>query len=135
MLRFCLGNWIFYNQKLRVKVPIFCFLIGLLPLKISMRKKGLSDENMPNFSRLKISSIFLIKKRTKRNRLYYYTYYGTSSWIVFVCFLGELKTPKRHFEINWPLGCTLVCSWIICQLINLEWSIEAVRSMTDWRKK
>ena len=27
-------------------------------------------------------------------------YYGTSSRIVFVCFLGELKTPKRHFEIN-----------------------------------
>ena len=21
----------------------------------------------------------------------------------FVCFLGELKIPKRHFEINWPL--------------------------------
>ena len=30
-------------------------------------------------------------------------YYGTSSQIVFVRFLGELKTPKRHFEINWPL--------------------------------
>ena len=30
-------------------------------------------------------------------------YYGTSSWIVFIRFLGELKTPKRHFEINWPL--------------------------------
>ena len=28
---------------------------------------------------------------------------GTSSRIVFVHFLGELKTPKRHFEINWPL--------------------------------
>ena len=22
----------------------------------------------------------------------------------FVCFLGELKIPKRHFEINWPLA-------------------------------
>ena len=21
-----------------------------------------------------------------------------------VRFLGELKTPKRHFEIDWPLG-------------------------------
>ena len=30
-------------------------------------------------------------------------YYGTSSWIVFVRFLKNLKTPKRHFEINWPL--------------------------------
>ena len=30
-------------------------------------------------------------------------YYGTSSRIVFVRFLGELKIPKRHFEINWPV--------------------------------
>jgi hypothetical protein len=30
-------------------------------------------------------------------------YKGTSSRIVFVCFLEELKTPKWHFEINWPL--------------------------------
>ena len=30
-------------------------------------------------------------------------YYSTSSRIVFVRFLGEFKTPKRHFEINWPL--------------------------------
>ena len=40
------------------------------------------------------------KKMNEKIRLYYY---GTSSWIVFVRFLGELKTPKRHFEINWPL--------------------------------
>ena len=30
--------------------------------------------------------------------------FTTSSGIVFVCFFGELKTPKRHFEINRPLG-------------------------------
>ena len=23
---------------------------------------------------------------------------------IFFCFLEELKTPKRHFEINWPLA-------------------------------
>ena len=34
-------------------------------------------------------------------------YYGTSSRIVFVRFLGELKTPKRHFEINWPVVTSL----------------------------
>ena len=28
------------------------------------------------------------------------TYYGISSQIVFVCFLEELKMPKRHLEIN-----------------------------------
>ena len=31
------------------------------------------------------------------------TYYGNWSRIVCVRFLGELKTPKRHFEVNWPL--------------------------------
>ena len=41
------------------------------------------------------------QKLNEKIRLYYN---GTSSWIVFVHFLGELKTPKRHFEINWPLG-------------------------------
>ena len=30
-------------------------------------------------------------------------YYGTSSQIVFIRFSGELKTPKRHFKINWSL--------------------------------
>ena len=40
------------------------------------------------------------KKMNEKIRHYYY---GTSNWIVFVRFLGELKTPKRHFEINWPL--------------------------------
>ena len=28
----------------------------------------------------------------------------TSSQIVFVYFLEELKTPKRHFKIYWPLS-------------------------------
>ena len=37
------------------------------------------------------------KKRKEKIRLYYY---GTSSRIVFVWFLEELKTPKRHFKIN-----------------------------------
>ena len=46
-----------------------------------------------------VSSI-LLKNQRKKSRLYYY---GTSSRIVFVRFLGELKTPKIHFEINRPL--------------------------------
>ena len=37
------------------------------------------------------------KKGAKKSQLYYD---GTSNEIVFVRFLGELKTPKRHFEIN-----------------------------------
>ena len=40
------------------------------------------------------------KKRNEKIRLYNY---GTSSQIVFIRFLGELKTPKRPFEINRPL--------------------------------
>ena len=42
------------------------------------------------------------QKTNEKIQLYYY---GTWSRIVFVRFLGELKTPKRHFEINWPLKC------------------------------
>ena len=30
-------------------------------------------------------------------------YYDTSGRLVFVVFWKNLKTPKRHFEINWPL--------------------------------
>ena len=45
-----------------------------------------------------VSSI--LPKNEQKIRLYYY---GTSSRIVFVRFLEELKTLKRHFEINWPL--------------------------------
>ena len=42
--------------------------------------------------------IFNSSKETHQKiRLYYY---GTSSRIVFARFLGELKTPKRHFEIK-----------------------------------
>ena len=42
------------------------------------------------------------QKNERKNRPHYY---GTSSRTVFICFLEELKSPKRHFEINWPLGC------------------------------
>ena len=41
------------------------------------------------------------QKTNKTIQLYYN---GTSSRIVFVPYLGELKTPRRHFKINWPLG-------------------------------
>ena len=46
--------------------------------------------------RLLVPSI-LPKNERKKIRLYYD---GTSSQIVFVRFLGELKTPKRNYEIN-----------------------------------
>ena len=40
--------------------------------------------------------IFKILPKNERKSSTYY--YGTSSRIVFVPFLGELKTPKRHLE-------------------------------------
>ena len=51
--------------------------------------------------RLLVSSI--LPKKNEKIRLYYYS---TSSGIVFVRFWGELKTLKRHFEINWLLVVT-----------------------------
>ena len=39
-----------------------------------------------------------VKSTVKSSSIY------TSSRIVLVPFLEELKTPKRHFEINWPLN-------------------------------
>ena len=43
------------------------------------------------------------QKTNKKIRLYYYS---TSSRVVFVRFLGELKAPSRQFEINWALQIT-----------------------------
>ena len=44
--------------------------------------------------------IILFQKTNEKIRP---NYYDTWSRIVFVRFLGELKAPKRLFEINWPL--------------------------------
>ena len=61
-------------------------------------------------------------------------YYGTSSRIVFVRFLGELKTPKRHFEINWPLVVSkTLFSWIpiilenLCCSVKMQWLIYKIQ--------
>ena len=53
----------------------------------------------------------------KKNQLFYY---GTSSRIIFVRFLGELKSPKRHFEINWPLVLHSIYYLIFLFLWNIE---------------
>ena len=39
-------------------------------------------------------------------------YYDTSSWIVFVHFFEELRTSKRHFDINWPLIVQFIYNWM-----------------------
>ena len=48
-----------------------------------------------------VSSNLPPKKTNEKIRLYYY---GTSSQIAYIRFLNELRTLKRHFEINWPLA-------------------------------
>ena len=65
------------------------------------------------------------QKTNEKIRLYYY---GTSSRIVFVRFLGELKTPKRHFEINWPL----VLSRISVKCLFRKNEPELVGTLFSW---
>jgi len=55
------------------------------------------DLNSKSKGQLISKCIFFQKKEWKNST------YVTSIWIVFVRFWEELKTPKRHFEINWPL--------------------------------
>ena len=49
------------------------------------------------------------QKTNEKNWLYYY---GASSQIVFIRYLGELKTWKIHFKVKWPLVSTF-CTKII----------------------
>ena len=62
------------------------------------------------------------KKTNEKIRL---NYYDTLIWIVFVPFLEEFNTPKRHFEINWPLAkknmCVLTMGvWTRDTILNLK---------------
>ena len=50
---------------------------------------------------------------------------GTSNRIVFVRFLGELKSPKRHFEINWPLEKIKLFQKLIDQRLKLHLWLHA----------
>ena len=48
-----------------------------------------------------------------QNKIDFTTVYGISSRIVFVRFLGEFKTLKRHFEINWSLASLVsLAEWL-----------------------
>ena len=51
------------------------------------------------------------QKTNKKIRLHYY---GSIKLNCFHSFLGELKTPKRHFEINWPLADLLYSIVVAC---------------------
>jgi hypothetical protein len=67
-------------------------------LKNQIRKEG--DQRSVNFK----MSFWYLQFSQKTNEKIQLYYYGTSSRIVFDRFLGELKTPKIHFEINSPLA-------------------------------
>ena len=53
-----------------------------------------------------------ILPQNERKKFDLTTVHDTSGRIVFVRFSEELRTPKRHFEINWPLRF----SAILCEL-------------------
>ena len=65
------------------------------------------------------------QKMNKKNQP---NYYGTSSRIIFFRFLEELKTPKRHFETNWPL------TWLICFLKIGYVTTAYLHPWIDWMK-
>ena len=71
------------------------------------------------FSKCLIGVFISSKKRTKIQP----NYYGTSSRIVFVRFLGELKTPKRHFEINWTFNSVMYFFSLIEESLFYEFPI------------
>ena len=55
------------------------------------------------------------KNQTKKST--WILWYLMSCRIVYVRFLEELKTPKRHFEINWPLST-------LCHVTHRELSTD-----------
>ena len=70
---------------------------------------GMVDLIKVRQSRNVFSSWHFFQKTNERIQFYFY---DTSGWLVFVCFLEELKTPKSPFEINWHLqrrGINAMC--------------------------
>ena len=68
----------------------------------------LNSSDIPNFFWCKILVFYFPKTNEENN----------STWAIIVgskvkffrSFLGELKVPKRHFEINWPLTVKIEAS-------------------------
>ena len=48
-------------------------------------------------------SFWYLQFPQKMNKKQFDFRYDRSKVFFFIRFLGELKTPQRHFEINWPL--------------------------------
>ena len=80
--------------------------------------------------------IFNSPNKTNENIQLYY--YGTSSRIVFVRFLGVLKTQKRHFKMNWPLHRpkSSIWSWFMsffCGFSNYGPSLRGTTELCHWK--
>ena len=70
-----------------------------------------------------VSSIFTKNKRKQFDLRYHI------SKVELICsFLGELKIPKRHFEMNWPLAHTWVQA---CQLWRTTCTNQCCCSLYD----
>ena len=74
-------------RVIRLQEPISLFSAYRTVLQFSDKKEGGKSEK------------FCINLKVSYFQIQFY-YYSTSSRIVFVCSLRELKTPKSHFEIN-----------------------------------
>ena len=60
------------------------------------------------------SNWHFFQKRKEQIRLYYFWYLRLTCLHLF--FWKKLKTPKRYFEINWPLDATSKWLWPQCAL-------------------
>ena len=88
--------------------------------------KSLQDAARGWFQNVFLVNLQFAQKMNKKFRHYYY---GTSRRIVFIHFFWELKTPKRHFEINWPLG-QCIC-YKSLNLIN-QFSFPVFTAFSKW---
>ena len=59
--------------------------------------------------------------KKRRNEFYFTTIKPQLDLFSFV-FWRKLKTPKRHFEIIWPLPCDFTSNWQIEKLRNSLWN-------------
>ena len=101
---YCNCNWVQINTESYNSLFLHCHLtrssIHILPVP---------QHSLENLTLLKISwfrNVSLLSPILPRT-----TCYGTSSRIVFVHFLEELKTQKRYFEINRPLTSVISKLW------------------------
>ena len=87
-------SWLFLN------CIFFCRYRSLVCLKIHLHWPFFYlSKRSNNFKRTFRYPQFFQKTNEKIGLNYYYT----SGWIFSFVFWKNLKTPKKHFEINWPI--------------------------------